>query len=289
VLNIESIKQHLRGWAVKAFWAPLMFTYLCSNLPQLQWRGRVYDTYMDFHHYATNLIFSVDVCFAAIGYMFDLRLVDSQVRSTDPTTLGWVAALLCYEPFFNLLTDKYFDYHRNPPWNLWFERMGYWQDSAPFRAWGVALLLLQAAFAWCTLAFGLRYSNLSYRGVLAAGPYYFTKHPAYVTKLLSFAMLSVPWVDLRATSHSTPAVGGEYEFGAVASEEVVFEAGCGRRLRNLLCLAGLAGLYVLRARTEEAHLRAVSRGYAGYAAAISRRHSKWFGWLCFWRRHPKQS
>ena len=57
--------------------------------------------------------------------------------------------------------------------------------------------MLLGIFAWCTLCYGLSYSNLSYRTVVRTGPYYFFRHPAYIVKLLSFAMLHVPWVDLR--------------------------------------------------------------------------------------------
>jgi len=42
---------------------------------------------------------------------------------------------------------------------------------------------LQATFAWCTVCFGLAYSNLSYRTVVTTGPYYFCRHPAYIVKV----------------------------------------------------------------------------------------------------------
>jgi protein-S-isoprenylcysteine O-methyltransferase Ste14 len=89
------------------------------------------------------------------------------------------------------------DYARNPPWHEWFHRLG---DGHPgravilwwaLRAWGVAILLLQAVFSWCTVCFGLRYSNLSYRGVIVDwGPYAVLKHPAYASKIAAFGELS---------------------------------------------------------------------------------------------------
>ena len=49
---------------------------------------------------------------------------------------------------------------------------------------GGALLFLTAIYAWATVAFGMRFSNLTYRGILTHGPYRWTRHPAYLSKNL---------------------------------------------------------------------------------------------------------
>lgn len=139
------------------------------------------------------------------------------------------------------------DYSKNPPWNEWFDRINGNQNAQNlliFRMWALAILILQAIFAWCTVCFGLHYSNLSYRRVVTHGPYAFFKHPAYISKLLSFAMLSVPWVDLRGN------------------------AGKLRNLRNCVSLLLLVGVYCLRATTEESHLLSVSEDYRKYFASM---------------------
>ena len=121
-----------------------------------------------------------------------------------------------------------------------------------FRAYGCTLLLLRAAFALCTAAFGLRYSNLAYRGaIVSSGPYAICTHPAYVTKLIAFALAAAPWTDLRP--HGLGGGGGR-----------------GRILRNCITLGLLACLYRLRAQTEEAHLLSVdtSGDSAAYLASV---------------------
>lgn len=50
-------------------------------------------------------------------------------------------------------------------------------------------------YALSTISFGLRFSNLTNRGIITSGPYRFTKHPAYITKNLSYWMVSVPFVE----------------------------------------------------------------------------------------------
>ena len=100
-------RQHLLECLVRCFYAPLMFTSLCDNLTLLHYRGFEDDSYMAFWRFANNLIFSVDLCFAFIGYAFPFSLLlGTHIRSVEPTLLGWLVALTCYQPFFQLLTDR---------------------------------------------------------------------------------------------------------------------------------------------------------------------------------------
>jgi len=270
-------RQHLLECLVRPFYAPLMFTSLCDNLTLLHYKGFEDNSYMTFWRFANNLIFSVDLCFAFIGYAFPFSLLlGTHIRSVEPTLLGWLVALMCYQPFFQLLTDRYLDYPRNPPWNEWLTRLlssssgssssyarreAEAQKTFAFRLYGTTILFLQAIFSWCTISFGLSYSNLSYRGkILTTGPYYFCKHPAYVSKILSFALISVPWIDLKAEA------GGDHH---VVSSYKAF--------RNCFTLALLACIYVLRAKTEEAHLTAAttaSGDYQSYSTSMS--NKRWW-------------
>lgn len=255
---LHALKQHALESLVRMFYAPIMFCSLCDNLPPLHIRKfvslppadavtpslddgdnhrflRYFNNYMSFFRFSNNLIFTVDLTFAIIGYLLPgSQLVDTHVRSTEPTLLGWLCAIICYHPFFLLLTDRYIDYGRNPEWTEMFDRLNGQRNAShwiTFRVWGTTILILQLIFAWCTVTFGLRYSNLTYRGkVITTGPYYYFQHPAYIVKLVSFALISVPWLDLRGNDGSL------------------------RGLRNVLCLLLLCGVYTLRARTEEAHL-----------------------------------
>ncbi|HEX3730974.1 MAG TPA: hypothetical protein VHV47_14275, partial [Opitutaceae bacterium] len=99
------------------------------------------------------------------------------------------------------------------------------------------------------ISFGLRFSNLTHRGIVRFGPYYFTKHPAYLAKLCAFFLIAVPCCDTR---------------------------GFGAQLRNCLMLAGLAGVYWVRAKTEERHLASVDPAYSIYAAEVRERHRRWW-------------
>ena len=59
---------------------------------------------------------------------------------------------------------------------------------------GAWLVFLTAVYAWATVAFGFRFSNLTHRGILTHGPYAWTKHPAYLSKNLFWWFSLLPFL-----------------------------------------------------------------------------------------------
>ena len=106
--------------------------------------------------------------------------------------------------------------------------------------WGWAALLvgLTAVYAWATMAFGIRFSNLTYRGVLTNGPYAFTRHPAYLSKNLFWWCASMPFI---------------------VSNGSLVEA-----VRNAFFLGCVSATYFWRAKTEERHLLSEDPKYRAY-------------------------
>jgi protein-S-isoprenylcysteine O-methyltransferase Ste14 len=104
------------------------------------------------------------------------------------------------------------------------------------------IILAVAIYALSTVVFGLRFSNLTNRGIVSTGPYRWSKHPAYISKNLSWWMISLPFV-------------------AGAGWQVA--------LQSSLLLGIVNLIYYLRARTEERHLMA-DPAYREYAAFIAR-------------------
>ena len=219
----NELGQHLLGWLVKGFFLPLMFIYFTNDLQ----RFSTFDftsihSFKNFFDFTYDFIFLIDVGFVTMGYLMSLKLLDSHLRSTEPTMLGWVSALICYQPFWALFGKQYLDYENGSGW-------GTWLDTSPvfYSIWGSVILLLFGVYVWSSVMFGLRFSNLTNRGILTNGPYRWTKHPAYVAKNLAWWMIAVPFA---TNSGFVPA------------------------LRQCTLLLLLNGIYYLRARTEERHL-----------------------------------
>ena len=233
-IDRPALKAHFMGWAVKAFFLPLMMNYLGGQVRGLSssWWG-LSASNPNWYQFLYDLSYTVDLLFCVVGYAITLRLFDSHIRSTEPTAFGWLIALLCYQPFYSVIGNMYLHYDDNMFWDNWL-------FSVPTlkSIWAGIIIILLFIYGLATVAFGLRFSNLTYRGVITSGPYRYTKHPAYLSKNLSWWLISVPWI---SDSHWYEAV------------------------RNC-CLLGLLNLiYYLRARTEENHLSLRDPDYVAYA------------------------
>ena len=234
------IAHHLRAWAVKGFFIAFMLSIVTL--------GFMEEVKADFGHIAgdigaigpvplanvaTDFMFMVDVQIAMVGYLLTIKPLDAHIRSANPLLAGWLAALLCYPPFNSV---PLLDYHPNTAdWSYWLAGR-----TALLWIWAVLLVGLTAIYAWATVAFGLRFSNLTYRGVLTNGPYAWTRHPAYLAKNTFWWLMTLPFL---VTTHSPVDA-----------------------VRDTAALALLGGVYYWRARTEEAHLLAADAKYRDYHA-----------------------
>ena len=231
------VRNHLLAWTIKGFFLPLMVVYLGDEMRAFHHgvegleRGSL-STYDLCYH----LSYAADLLFCVVGYSAATRLFDSQIRSVEPTVAGWLVALVCYQPFYSVIGKYYLQYDDTIFWDNWLAPLPWLRD-----AWGVAIIALTCTYALCTVAFGLRFSNLTYRGIITSGPYRFSKHPAYLAKNLSWWLISVPFVS---------------------------DQGWQTGLRNCCLLALLNLIYFARARTEERHLSR-DPDYVAYALWIN--------------------
>ncbi len=232
----EEIRAHFRSWAVKGFFCAFMisilppgFAYIVNlDLAAMELKPVVIAGGL------IELLFVIDVQMAMVGYLLTVKPLDAQIRSANPYMSGWVAALICYPPFILMGDGGPLAYHYNTAdW-------GYWLADYPVLLWiwGAWLVFLTGVYAWATVIFGLRFSNLTYRGIITNGPYRFTRHPAYVSKNLFWWFATMPFL---VTSHSFTDM-----------------------VRNTAILAAVSGVYYWRARTEEKHLLGEDAKYRAY-------------------------
>ena len=107
---------------------------------------------------------------------------------------------------------------------------------------GAVLVALTAIYAWATMAFGLRFSNLTNRGILTHGPYAWSRHPAYLSKNLFWWLSTMPLLSTGSRIDAT---------------------------RATLLLGVVSGVYYWRAKTEERHLSA-DPDYRAYSDWMAR-------------------
>ncbi len=229
-----AIWHHLRAWAVKGFFTAFMLSIVPGNFAWLVERpvADIVASPVALAMGAIAFLYLIDVHVATVGYIVTFKPLDAHIRTANPYGMAWVAALICYPPFI-LMANGPLDYHVNgADWAHWLDGQPHWQWL-----WGAVLVALTGIYSWATLAFGIRFSNLTHRGIITHGPYRFTRHPAYVSKNLTWWIGGLPFL--------------------------VTSGGAVEALRNCALLAVVSGVYYWRAKTEERHLLA-DPAYAAY-------------------------
>ncbi len=241
-LNYDGLKNYFLGWLVKAFFLPLMFVSLCGNIGYLK-ENQFYiiSSHFNFSGFfasMTNYIYTIDLVVVTVGYTLTLRIFDSHIRTVEPSFLGWYVALQCYQPFWGALSGNYFAYAGTYSWEKWL-----WGYHDIYILWGILILLLLSIYSWASVLFGLRFSNLTNRGIITNGPYRYMRHPAYISKNLSWWLVSVPFI-----SNEGLLIG----------------------LKHCLLLLLVNFIYFMRAKTEERHL-SKDAVYVQYALGINQK------------------
>ena len=222
----DAIYAHLRAWAVKGFFLAFMLSVVLANFAPLITTpfANLADNPVALGQFGLVFLYMLDVHFAIVGYVLTMRPLDSHIREANPYATAWVAALICYPPFVLMSGGGLLNYEVGAigwstllaahPWALWL--------------WAGALVALTAIYTWATIAFGPRFSNLTHRGIITHGPYAWTRHPAYVSKNLSWWLVTLPMFSNSITD----------------------------AVRNTVLLGVVSGVYYWRAKTEEQQLLA---------------------------------
>lgn len=237
---------------LKAFFVPLMVVWLFDHTALMighggelmaRW-GEPGIAWLDLFNahgfwFAFKVILFLDVFFFTLGYLIEMPSLKNEIRSVDPTLLGWGVALACYPPF-NGMTAMVFG-------------GGYSADFPQFEQATVhvvanaLLLLLMAIYTSASIALNFKASNLTHRGIIARGPYRYIRHPAYVCKNLAWWIGLIPLLLIALETSLTATM---MTFGS---------------------MFGWSVIYYMRALTEEDHLRGVDGEYDAYCQKVKYR------------------
>ncbi len=237
--NWDQIREYMLAWLIKGFFLPLMFSYLykvthlLNSIPLAEHLGDPLKAYF----FLVSIALFADLIVATVGYIFTFRVLDTHIRSSNNRLYGWIFTLICYYPFWPILYGNYLSYNDGMIWSDWLS-----PGSILFWFWLGTIVLLKAIWVYANVSFGLRFSNLTNRGIITNGAFRFTKHPSYIAKNLGWWLIFVPFL-----SSSGP-----------------IEA-----LQNSLLLLAVNVIYFIRARAEECHLSG-DPNYVAYANWINK-------------------
>lgn len=205
---------------VKGVFLPLMAMFMFHHVTTVQQLMNRVSTEMEgveianwFLDLIYNMLFVVDTGIALVGYGLELKWLGNKTKSVEPTMFGWAVALMCYPPFNNI-SSVYLPLYDRQEFYIPFT-----EEQKIFIR--VIIVFLYGIFVWGTIALGVRFSNLSNKGIVDRGPYAIIRHPAYASKNIAW------WF-----------------------EHLQYMNG----LHNVLPLICWNIVYILRALTEERHL-----------------------------------
>jgi len=230
---------YVRSWMVKAFWLSLMQPLMVEKIRifmYYHWE-KLDGNPLEIYLMASTICYAIDLAFASTGYALNIKLFNTQTRTAEPSLFGWVVTLMCYWPFWGVLFCPYFFNYEGT--SHWFDVL-FCKGSFAWWTWAVMIISFELVYALASVAAGIRFSNVTYRGLWNTGPYRWTKHPAYVFKNLSWWMISLPFVLSSGQN-------------------------C---IKCTLMLIATNILYYLRAKTEERHLSHYPE-YVAYAMEMN--------------------
>lgn len=236
----EIEKKAARALLVKVFFTPLMTIFFVGQFPGLvNYMGYLgvtlpasilENTYTqvrfnnDLFNISIAVIFSIDVALAWCGYVISSRWVDNVTITAEPTMLGWLVCILCYPPY----NQKFLELYYAHPAERAFMQI---PNLTVVSVFTIMMVLSYIVYMSATLWFGVRFSNLTNRGIIRKGPYALIRHPAYASKNFSWWCVMFPFVIYSAFTHN------------------VLDA-----VLHFIGLVFMTWFYYLRAITEERHL-----------------------------------
>lgn len=211
---------------VKFFYIPLMTNFTTGNFQgfvSVFQDSRYLSIFTDFRNnfgLILNIFFFIDTLVFCFGYIFEAKFLKNKLRSVEPTFFGWVVALATYPPF-NSTTGKILGWYSND--NFIFN------NAAVDVFFKILVVILIGIYVWASLSLGAKASNLTNRGIVSGGAYKIVRHPAYISKVSAWWIMSLPTFTLM----------------------------------SFVSMSCWTALYYLRAVTEERHLIA-DKDYKSY-------------------------
>ena len=191
----------------------------------------------------TTILF-FDVFFFTLWYLIEIPFLKNKIKSVEPTFLWWFVALICYPPFNSYITDLWWVNNILSyiiPWSntnylnniIWWYSTEFPKFNTPVVhiTFNSLIIILMWIYSWASISLWFKASNLTNRWIVTKGPYNFVRHPAYITKNLSWWIWAFPFIFLAFQK-------GNYLLVWLA----------------IFSLISWVFIYFMRARTEERHL-----------------------------------
>jgi len=210
-------KVALLSYAVKFFFLPIMINFFFTNFSSLV----RYSTQFTFtppsstilfdqiFNIIYNFIFVLDTIIASFAYAVEVPFLKNRIKSVDFTFFGWGVCLATYPPF-NSTVASIIPLTTGPYAII--------TSEVVLKIIRVLTLISYGVYVWATVALGVKFSNLSNRGIVSKGPYRFIRHPAYAAKNFAWWLEYLPSLSNISTAVFLLAWNFIYYLRAVTEE-----------------------------------------------------------------------
>lgn len=246
-INTEE-KNSILAWIVKLFFIPLMIIWISQDASIIinkiySWFNELNLFSKNFYYFYNNYIFITifkliiftDLLFFTLWYLLESKYLWNKIKSVEPTILWWLVALICYPPF-NSVMNNFFTWYStdNPIFNNFYIHIFF----------NSLLLIFFAIYSRASISLWLKASNLTNRWIVSKWPYKYVRHPAYISKNVSWFIWALPIIIVNIKDFN---------------------------LFNLfLVIASISAwwfIYYMRAITEEKHLE-MDKDYVEYKKKV---------------------
>jgi len=209
-------KVALLSYAVKFFFLPIMMNFFFTNFSSLV-RYSVQFTFTpannsilfdQIFNIIYNFIFVLDTIIASFAYAVEVPFLKNRIKSVDLTFFGWGVCLATYPPFNSTVASII-------PLSMGHAVI---TNEIILKIIRVLTLVSYGVYVWATVALGVKFSNLSNRGIVSKGPYRFIRHPAYAAKNFAWWLEYLPSLSNISTAVFLLAWNFIYYLRAVTEE-----------------------------------------------------------------------
>lgn len=201
-INLKTLRDGILEWIIRLFFLTLNFvgSVMYVDLYRETMTSFSFLSGLNFVQIVLlfeAVIFMIIMMIIIPGYLFSWRLIGTDAKKIDSTWFAWTFLLICYPPFMGKIFSDVFNYSGPNDWTNLF-------GNFDFLLWICGFLILFFAFIhlWAEAQLGVRSSNLTNRGIITNGSFRYTKHPVYLSKLLSWFFLSLPFFNGATLPHS---------------------------------------------------------------------------------------
>lgn len=176
VLWSPKVRTALLSVVVKFQFLPLMWTWTWMKIVKMLNLNYAHpDKFLLTVTFLILFLQFIDDIVYSFAYAFEGKRLNSEIRSVEPTLFGWLVCLCCYPPLYNITYM---------PVSVLFPalKFGYELGQPVSAALQIFIVLMWFIYTSASVALGFKASNLTNRGIVAAGPYKYVRHPAYIAK-----------------------------------------------------------------------------------------------------------